>query len=234
MTRPDIFSQRNWDYITDATFVPSVPARRWQKEQRDDHPAWATAVGSRPHLFAVVSLLQPKVAIETGTHEAIGTTIIANAMQPGSMLTTFDYDGDPSCPLEEPSPGEDYATADDWTQLAHLRLENIAAIPRNGVTVRFVNGDTRKVLREIISKDAEHLGRWDFWYQDSMHDLHGIRQEWEAIRDFAAPGAVVVFDNIEWNDHDPHPWGVWFKENARDWEPRFVHWGANQLWAQKR
>ena len=165
-------------------------------------------------------------------------------MPDGGFLTTFDMDGDPQCPLEPGEQGEDWASRADWDHLAQLRGENIRALGSR-VTVVYVEGDTANTLKPTIKRDSEHLGPWEFWYQDSSHDFEGIKREWDDIRKFAAIGAVVVFDDVEWNDHDPHPFAVHMMKNVQNWEVRPCNWGARnfgrfgnhggqQVWAQRR
>src|SRR5690606_30310986 len=80
----------------------------------------------------------------------------------------------------------------------------IAAIARHTphCDIAFHSGDSRKVLPGLLTS----VGRWDFWFQDSMHFKSGIIQELEIMLPKSAAGSVIVFDNVDIQ----HPFGRWF------------------------
>lgn len=202
-------------------------------------PGGATKDGDRPLLFKLIKLLKPMVAIETGCYEAISASIICQALPVSAYFGTFDYDGDPSMPLAEPAPGEDYCTMEEWLELSQIRAENLQALrdQRTDLKIHFHNGDTRQILSRTIGDIVFRCGAWNFWYQDSMHDCDGIRQEWEAMEMYAAPGAVVVFDDIEGHEdgRPSHPWYEYFKANfASRWNYRTTHHANHQLYLQRK
>lgn len=242
MTR--IFDPEIWPLIDQAPAHGAwVPPRRWKKEQRADwlkedgtwsvRSPWHTRVKDQDALFAAVKFTRPKFIVDTGTHEGFSACVLAQAAPPGAKLVTFDYDGDPSMPLAPPKPGDDYASPEDWAEVAQIRLENLERLRalRPDVEIVFVSGDTRKVLRRSI--EALLPDGFDFWYQDSSHHYDGIFQEWLQMVPFARAEAVVVFDDVEENAHDPHPWFRHFRDVEGDrWEFRHTDRGNHQLWTQ--
>jgi len=167
-----------------------LPASRWK------HP-WSTHPLSARRLYNTVLWRKPATIVETGTFEGLGTYALAKAAQQngGARIFTIDYDGDPdaSIPIE------------DWQELRGFREENLDAARRAfpDVEIHFVEGDSRSVLPGIFPSKAR---TWDLFFQDSMHYESGIRAEWEIMKAFAAPEAVVIFDDVclDWEKLPAH------------------------------
>lgn len=247
-----IFEPDRWRRINEATERPVAFERRWGKERRADRlkedgtwdvwPPWATYEADRCALRAAVLEVCPHFIVETGTAEGVSASILVRAAPLGATFVTFDYDGDPFLPSAPARPGEDYATPDDWRELAAIRSENLETLRRErpDLQVRYRDGDTRYVLpsyMEALTRTPTGPRLWDFWYQDSNHHFDGIRAEWEAMLPFASETAVVVFDDVEENERDPHPWFVHFRDRyGAEWEYRSTArvGGNHQLWAQRR
>lgn len=255
MTTINIFEDLAWNLIRNSTYVPSVPDLKWSKEKRSlwrghsgleelqPRPGGATKEGDRPLLYRTVDLIKPKVAFETGCYEAVSSTIICKALPPNAEFHTFDYDGDPSMPVFPVHPGDDYCTVEEWKELAGLRQSNLDDVRklRRDIRIVFHDGDTRQILRDIVRVVCTANGPWEFWYQDSMHDLNGIRAEFEAMERWAAPSAVVIFDDIEENDFvknpraESHPWFNYFvKTYGHTWNYRTTSHANHQLFIQKK
>lgn len=241
-----LFSSEIWPLVDAAgPHGAWTPERRWSKEQRADwlkedgqwskRPGWNTRVPDQNALSMAVTLLRPRCIVDTGTHEGISAAVLAQAAPEGARLLTVDYDGDPSMPLAPPKPGDDYASHADWAELALIRRENLAELRRlrPDMTIEFLDGDSRRTLRRAIERFCPD--GWDFWYQDSMHHYEGILTEWLQMVPFAAEGAVAIFDDVEENAHDPHPWFQHCRDAEQDrWELRATHRGNHQLWMQRR
>lgn len=157
--------------------------------------------------------------VETGTFEGLGTALFAQTMEEygGGRITTFDWAGD----FENLS-----VPHGEWNDLSGIRIENLRKIgdqfPR--AVVQYVSGDTRETLKSVDF--AEPV---DFWFQDTMHFTAGILAEMESMKDRLAPGAVVVFDDV----NETHPWNKVFAEQYPTWFAHQFGGGHGQLWAQK-
>lgn len=218
-----------WPSICDFSKSLDVPPGRWKH-------AWSTHELSAKRLYNAIRWRRPGVIVETGTFEALGTYVMAKAAQENgnnARIYTVDYDGDPEAVS---------ISREDWEELRRIRAENLQMIRERfpGVEVTFLNGDSRQVLPGLF---PEKLDRWDFFFQDSMHFTAGILSEWEIMKPFAQPGALVVFDDVclDWrklpshllrrNDFCLH---FVFREVLRGgWSYRSTGEGRGQFWAQK-
>ena len=182
-----------------------------------------------------VSIFQPRVIIETGTFEGLGTYTMARAAHANrnsAHIYTIDYDGDPdvSIPME------------DWVELRGFREENIERARRDfpSVEITFIEGDSRKVLPKLL---AESVSEWDFFFQDSMHHTSGILDEWGLMRPRAASHALAVFDDVglDWRRLPAHLGGrvdfclhfVLGEILRQRWKYRSTADGRSQFWAQR-
>jgi hypothetical protein len=137
----------------------------------------------------------------------------------GARIFTIDYSGDPTTELPDQA----------WHELQAIREENLAETRKRfpGCEIQFIEGDSRAVLPGVM----EQIDVWDFFYQDSMHFVEGIRAEWDVLKDQGSARCVVVFDDIGRS----HPWTKFFANHEGDrWSHRAGWWRHPQLWAQKK
>lgn len=218
-----------WSRLTeDGAPIEGLPQARWTKD-------WSTHPMSARRLYHLVRMRKPRVIVETGTFEGLGTYTLAKAAQEnggGVRLFTIDYDGDPEsdCPAE------------DWARLKTYRAENLEKARRDfpDVEILFTEGDSRKVLPDILRRGA---APWDVFFQDSMHFTAGILAEWEIMKPHAAPGAVVVFDDVclDWKKLPAHLGGrkdfcigfVLREGIGGGWRWKSTGAGRGQFFAQK-
>lgn len=131
---------------------------------RGDEPLFGRRLG----WYAIVRALQPRVAVETGTHDGLGTALLLRALQrnaaegsPGTLLT-FDVDPDSG-----------------WLVPAELRsgLETVL-------------GDVRRTLPEALA--GRRIG---FFVHDSLHEYGHERWEFELALEHADDRLALVSDN---------------------------------------
>ena len=217
-----------WPAICDFSVKLDLPRSRWKH-------AWSTHEKSGKRLFNAIRWHQPKIIVETGTFEGIGTYTMAKAAAAndnGARIFTIDYDGDPdvSIPME------------DWLELRRFREENLQLARETfpNVEITFLNGDSRKMLPTLFPERIDH---WDFFFQDSMHFTSGILEEWDIMRPYARPGSVVVFDDVclDWKQLPRHLMGqknfclhfVLTEASKNGWLYQTTAEGRAQFWAQK-
>lgn len=173
--------KQNWTSICNTKVELDFPKVQWIYE-------WSCNDSSAGRIYNAVSMLKPKVIIETGTFAALGTYTMAKAAHDSNNeahIFTIDYDGDPTTQLDR----------NDWLQLKEIRNSNLDLIRSKFPKVRidFIEGDSRQVLPELFS---DKVNSWDFFYQDSMHYKEGIMSEWEIMSKFSKVGSIVVFDDV--------------------------------------
>lgn len=176
-----MFLQQRWFEICQYTQELDLPVSQWQFQ-------WSCNQSSAARLYKAVKIFKPRVIVETGTFEAIGTFAIAKAAHENAnnaLIFTIDYDGDPTTILPQC----------EWKKLAEIRETNLNFIRSQftNLNINFIEGDSREVLPKIFSGSVTE---WDFFYQDSMHYLEGILSEWSIMKPFAKKGSVAVFDDL--------------------------------------
>lgn len=218
-----------WPAVCDFSRKLDLPPSRWKH-------AWSTHEKSAQRLANAIRIFQPRVIVETGTFEGLGTYTLAQAAAAngnGARIFTVDYDGDPeesSIPLE------------DWLELRKFREENLQ-LARDRfpeVEITFLNGDSRQMLPTIV---PSQIPAWDFFFQDSMHFTSGILDEWRIMRPYAKPGSVAVFDDVclDWKQLPRHLLGhrqfclhfVLTEAWKNGWRYRSTAEGRSQFWTQK-
>lgn len=184
------------------------------------HCNWHVDPNDVGRMLRWMALAQPRCVLETGTFEGLGTALLAQGMTAygGGELHTCDWAGD----AENRS-----VTPAQWAELAELRRQNIETVRgwRPAVRLHYHDGDTRQTIPTI-----PFSAPIDFWFQDTMHFLSGILEELTLVEPLLAPGAVIVFDDI----NSTHPLRTWMAENRNDgWFHHHFEGGHSQLWSQK-
>ncbi len=218
-----------WPEICNFSADLALPPSRWKHD-------WSTHEMSAKRLHNALRWQKPKIIVETGTFEGLGTYTMAKAAQEngnGARIFTIDYDGDPdvSIPME------------DWEALRGFRDENLQRAREEfpDVEITFLNGDSREILPTLF---PSRLQSWDFFFQDSMHFTSGILQEWEIMKPFSHPGSVALFDDVcvDWKKLPSHCMGerdfclhfVLSDGLVGGWSYQSTAEGRAQFWSQKR
>lgn len=206
--------------IEDAMGVLAAAPRYESGLRAEWGPNWNLDMGDAGRMIAWLEFSRPRIVVETGTFEGLGTNMLAMTMSRygGGKLTTHDFFAD--------TDNQSVTTA-DWRRLQAIRFANLASIVRRhpDVEVRYVDGDTRETLAT-----TQYGGPIDFFFQDTMHFLTGILSEFETVESRIAVGGVVVFDDI----NDTHPLREWMaKERAEGWRHHHFGGGHGQLWSQR-
>lgn len=178
-----------------------IPKSKWIHK-------WGICQEDANELYDLIIKNKPKIVIETGTFEAHGTYVIANALHENNnnaKIYTIDYDGDPSSNIDK----------DEWIKLKNIRNDNLNEINRKFVNceVIFIEGDSRDVLSSIFNKYNEN--GWDLFYQDSMHFYDGIMSEWNIMKQYANNNSFVIFDDLYLKG--VKKFKKWFVKNEKDW-----------------
>jgi hypothetical protein len=100
-----------WPAICDFSVRLDLPPSRWKF-------AWSTHELRAKRLYNAIRWRQPKIIVETGTFEGLGTFTMAKAGQENAnraKIFTIDYDGDPDV----------FIPMEDWLQLRKFRDENL-------------------------------------------------------------------------------------------------------------
>lgn len=217
-----------WDAVCDTSRPLDNPSSRWKHD-------WSTHPKSAQRLSNAVRIFQPRVIVETGTFEGLGTYTMArsaHANGTNARIYTIDYDGDPdvSIPLE------------DWMELRNFRDENLRRARHDfpSVEITFLNGDSREILPGLLE---DRVKEWDFFFQDSMHHASGILDEWRIMRPHAAANAIAVFDDIcvDWRKLPSHLGGrtdfclhfILSYCLSGKWKYRSTADGRSQFWTQR-
>jgi hypothetical protein len=149
----------------DETLRTELAANYSRRQDREPR----VQVGRRVVWYAVARLLKPRLIIETGTADGLGTALLARALQrngtegsPG-IVASFDM-------------GENAG----WVIPDELRSH-----------VRLVQGDLRLTLPEFLRDSTPvHL-----FVHDSDHSAAHESWEYQTIGGHLAPNAVVITDN---------------------------------------
>lgn len=126
--------------------------------------------GRRLGWYAIVRSLKPKIVFETGTHDGLGASIFARALQrnakEGHRGTLYTFDIDPQS---------------GWLVPPELRRH-----------VGFVRGG----VKETLPKTLAQLGaKVDLFIHDSIHTYEHETWEFETVAPHISPGGVLLTDN---------------------------------------
>jgi len=151
---------------------------------------WGIDKSNAKHLYNLIIKNKPQIILETGTFEAQGTYVMAKAANDNNnncIIYTIDYDGDPTLKLEK----------EKWLLLKNLRNKNLNKIREEfkNVTVKFVEGDSRNVLKSLFKDN--NIEKVDLFYQDSMHFPDGINAEWVLVEPYIKKHSITIFDDLK-------------------------------------
>ncbi len=148
----------------DTGFTQSLTARLTTHRGTNPRPLFGRRLG----WYAFVRAAKPRLVVETGTADGLGTALLARALQRneaegrGGRLISFDID---------PAAG--------WLLTDELRQ-----------TARIIIGDAAECM-------AGELGgeRVDLFIHDSLHTYEHEKRELEIALEHAAPTIVLISDN---------------------------------------
>lgn len=241
-----MFLEENWEKIQ-----PTVPTGNERCElvaQAFLYP-WSSDRANMDMIAKFIKLFKPKVVIELGTFEGYGTRKMATAMSEagGGKLFTFDAGKAPVNSL-----GPTYGVTEEFIKEGNLvDWENIASHEQGwrswkqvieqrnrilsanypNVEITFVEGVTTDTLPLWMEK----IGQWDLLYQDTVHDITLILQEWEFYESYAKVGSVIIFDDVVMKGPAKQGMTVFkhFTERVDDWGWKHCAIGHEQLWGEK-
>jgi hypothetical protein len=155
-------------------YIDELDTDRELRDAIEGAPAWrprrngTTPYGRRLGWYAVVRATKPRLAVETGVHDGLGSAVILRALarnaDEGSegVLLSFDIRSDVA-----------------WLVPSWLRSRYELRI-----------SDARATLGEAVAER-----RVDFFVHDSDHRYEHETGEFEAVLPLASPGAVLISDN---------------------------------------
>jgi predicted O-methyltransferase YrrM len=204
---------------------------------------WSHDLSDGQMLAKAMAILKPQVIIELGTFEARGTVVLAEAARYSDSvrLLTFDLGHSPVNSLG-PTYGVPYEEKfvswegrnDDWASWAGVvakrteRFNQIRSDYQN-IQLEFIEGFTYDTLPRVLGEAVE---RWDFCFQDTLHDLDNILLEWVLLKPFSRVGSVMVMDDMVREGAGP-PVVEYFRLQEPDWGIRHSTTGRQQLWIER-
>jgi len=161
-----------------------IPSSKWIHK-------WGIDDINAQFIYNMIINLKPEIIIETGTFEGQGTYVLAQAAHinnNNSKIYTIDYDGDPTSTT---------ISLEQWKDLKKIRDDNLHKIKEEfpNVDVVFLDGDSREMLPKIFNEYGEQ--KCDFFYQDSMHFIEGIQQEWNLVKSQLSTNSITIFDDLQ-------------------------------------
>jgi predicted O-methyltransferase YrrM len=154
------------------------------------HFSEASSFGQKGRiLFDAVRIVRPQRCLELGTAYGMSALFILAA------LKAF-------------VPGGSLATVEGWDPLYALSSPMLKQ--HYGEMVSCTLGSTSVVLPELVKS----LGKIDFLFHDAGHSREDYINDFSKVVDYLAPGAVVLFDDIRWEDarvgvSHPHTYEGW-------------------------
>lgn len=199
---------------------------------------WNSDLANIHMLKEAISILRPRVIVETGTFEGATTIEMARVVNKyGSLLHvindkpvkiyTFDGGAPVSCY------GDGKSVVDNWERDAQWvawkavkeKRDERLSLKFDNCIIKYIEGLTQ----ETLPKTIDEIGEWDLWFQDSVHGLDLIIGEWEVMKKKAKMGSLVIFDDIIAG----HGLLDWFPKNNPEWKWEWTNAGRSQLWAEK-
>lgn len=161
-----------------------IPNSRWIHK-------WGIDDINAQFIYNMIINSKPNIIIETGTFEGQGTYVLAQAAHKNNnnaKIYTIDYDGDPTSST---------ISHQQWLDLKKIRNDNLNRIKIEfpNVEVIFLDGDSREMLPRIFDEYGEE--HCDLFYQDSMHFIEGIQQEWNIIKQYLNQNSITIFDDLK-------------------------------------
>jgi len=162
-------------------------------------------------LYGLVIDKKPEVIIETGTFEGQGTYVLAQAAHINNnncRIYTIDYDGDPT---------SDSISKEEWLSLKKVRDTNLNKIKTefSNCEIIFLDGDSRQMIPKIFDPIGKYREtKCDLFYQDSMHFIEGIKDEWELVEPNIIKNSVIIFDDLQLKG--VKTFRDWFVKNYND------------------
>lgn len=196
---------------------------------------WVSDLSNINMILHALQILTPCKVVETGTYEGLTTLEMAKIVDIACKnkgiigeVYTFDTLGPVSCYSDGKTESTDWGTNPQWKgwdKLVEIRKQRLNTF-LNNCKIEFIVGLTQDTLPVSRAK----LKNWDFWYQDSVHDLDLIIGEWGVMEEVSKIGSVVAFDDII----STHPLRTWFPENNHNWIYRIAEKDSrSQLWAER-
>lgn len=131
-------------------------------------------------LFRLVREFRPRSALELGTNLGISASYQAAAMELNGTGHLVTLEGAPA--------------------VAQKARENLASLSLDNVTVVVGRFD------EVLATICADYGPFDFVFIDGHHDEAATLRYFHEIVAFAQPGAVLVFDDIEYSEGMRRAW----------------------------
>jgi len=161
-----------------------IPSSKWIHK-------WGIDDINAQFIYNMIINSKPEIIIETGTFEGQGTYVLAQAAHinnNNAKIYTIDYDGDPTSTT---------ISLEQWKDLKKIRDNNLKKIKEEfpNVDVVFLDGDSREMLPKIFNEYGEQ--KCDFFYQDSMHFIEGIQQEWNLVKSKLSTNSITIFDDLQ-------------------------------------
>lgn len=162
-----------------ASYIRELQADRFLRQRIEDRLATRTdrrrtmPYGRRLGWYAIVRHLKPRLLVETGIHDGLGSSILLRALERNAAegidgrLISFDI---------RPDVG--------WLIPEELRLRHDVRI-----------GNSLTLLRPAIGDRSV-----DFFIHDSDHRYEYETAEFETVMPFTKPGAVLLSDNAHAGD----------------------------------
>jgi predicted O-methyltransferase YrrM len=140
------------------------------------HFSEASSFGQKGRiLFDAVRFMRPQRCLELGTAYGMSALFILAALKAFVQCGSL-------------------ATVEGWEPLHSL---SSSMLKQNyGEMVSCTLGSTTVVLPELLKS----LGKIDFLFHDAGHSREDYINDFSKVVDFLAPGAVVLFDDIRWED----------------------------------
>lgn len=138
-----------------------------------DKELWALTPDKRKAMYAIVRLLHPKLAVETGVGPGSSTTIMLSAMRNGH-LHSIDL-------------GVKYGSEDETYPVGFIIPERL----KKKWTLH--TGNSKDLLVPLLEK----LGKIQLFYHDSTHEERHVTFELTNAWNHIESGVILV-DNYQW------------------------------------